>query len=111
MPNASFKRRIAHCFTQIVWTQSDTGQGMFNYATMVGTVANEGVSNAYVPYRQVGWGAASERIATAWATDPIGNFVTEFLPDVARHVNVNVVFVQHIINRVAIEEGGSGVAP
>jgi hypothetical protein len=64
-----------------------------------------------VPDRQVGWGAASERIATAWATDPIGNFVTEFLPDVARHVNVNVVFVQHIINRVAIEEGGSGVAP
>jgi hypothetical protein len=111
MPNASIKRRIAHCFTQIVWTQSDTGSGMFNYATMVGTVANEGVSNAYVPYRQVGWGAASERIATAWATDPIGNFVTEFLPDLARHVNVNVVFVQHIINRVAVEEGGSGVAP
>jgi hypothetical protein len=112
MPNASFKRRIAHCFTQIVWTQSDTGRGMFNYATIVGTVADEGVSNAYVPYRQVGWGQASERIVTAWATDPIGNFVTEFLPDVARHINVNVVFVQRIINRVAVEEGGGvGVAP
>jgi len=30
--------------------------------------------------------------------------VTEFLPDVARHVNFNVVFIQRIINRVAIED-------
>jgi hypothetical protein len=107
MPNASFKRRLAHCVTQIVWTQSDTGRGMFNYAVIVGTVADEGVSSAYVPNRQVGWSPAAERIATAWATDPIGNLITEFLPDVARHINVNAVFVQRIINRVAVEEGGS----
>ncbi|MBT9331662.1 hypothetical protein [Paracidobacterium acidisoli] len=108
MPNASLKRRIAHCFTQVVWTQSDTGRGMFNYATIFGTVADEGVSNMYVPYRQVGWGPAAQRITTAWATDPIGNVITEFLPDVARHININVVFVQRIINRVAVEEGGTG---
>lgn len=106
MPNASLKRRIAHCLYQPFWTDSDTGQGMPNYSTLVGTVADEAVDITYVPYQQVGWGPSAERIASSWATAPIGNFVTEFVPDVARHVNINVVFVQRIIDRVALEEGG-----
>jgi hypothetical protein len=105
MPNASLKRRIAHCIYQVVWTQGDDGKGMFNYATVVGGVLEEGVSDAYVPYRETGWAAASARYGTALATDPIGNFITEFLPDLARHVNVRAVFVQRIINQVAREEG------
>jgi hypothetical protein len=39
------------------------------------------------------------------ATDPIGNLITEFVPDLARHVNVHVVFVQRVIDQVAREEG------
>jgi hypothetical protein len=111
MPNASLKRRVAHCFYQIVWTQRDTGEPMFNYATVAGTIAEEGVAVAYVPYEQVGWGAAAERISTDFATDPVGNLITEFLPDVARRFNVHIVFVQQIINRVALEEGGGGTPP
>jgi hypothetical protein len=42
------------------------------------------------------------------ATDPIGNAITEFVPDLARHVNVQVVLVQRVINRIAIIEGGPG---
>ena len=53
------------------------------------------------------FGASTARIATSLATDPIGNAITEFVPDLARHVNVQVVIVQRIINRVAIAEGGS----
>lgn len=105
MPNASLTRRIAHCLYQPFWTDSDTGKGMLNYSTLVGSVADEAVDISYVPYQQLGWGPSAERIATGWATDPIGNFVTEFVPDVARHINLNVVFVQRLINRVAIEEG------
>lgn len=106
MPNASLKRRIAHCVYQPIWTDSDTGQGMFNYATVVGDVADELVGVAYVPYQKVGVGPAATRIAVNLATTPLGNIVTEFLPDVARHVNFNVVFVQRVINRVAAEETG-----
>jgi hypothetical protein len=105
MPNASLVRRIAHCLYQPFWTDSDTGEGMVNYSTVVGSIADEAVDIAYVPYQQLGWGPSAERIATGWATDPIGNFVTEFVPDVARHINLNIVFVQRIVNRVAIEEG------
>jgi hypothetical protein len=103
-PNASYKRRIAHCIYQVVWTQGDDGKGMFNYANVVGGIFEEAISDAYVPYRDTSWGAASARYGTALVTDPIGNFITEFVPDLARHVNFHVVFVQRIINRVAIEE-------
>jgi hypothetical protein len=104
MPNASYKRRIAHCIYQVVWTQGDDGKGMFNYANVVGGVFEEAISDAYVPYRDTGWGAASARYGTALATDPIGNFITEFVPDLARHFNFHVLFVQRVINRVAIQE-------
>ncbi len=41
-----------------------------------------------------------------WASAPVGNYVTEFFPDVARRINLKVVFLQRIVNRVAIENGG-----
>jgi len=106
MPNVSYVRRIAHCIYQPVWTQGDDGKGMFNYAIVVGGMFEEAIGDAYVPYRETGWGAASARYGIALATDPIGNFITEFVPDLARHVNIHVVFVQRVINQVAREEGG-----
>lgn len=106
MPNASVQRRIAHCVYQVFWTDSDTGKGMVNYSTLFGAVADEAVGTAYVPYPQTGWGPSAARISLNWATAPLGNFITEFVPDVARHINLNVVFVQRIVNRVALEEGG-----
>lgn len=107
MPNASMTRRILHCAYQPFWTTSDTGKGMINYSTFVGSMITEAVDVSYVPYQKVGWGPGAERIASGWASDPIGNFVTEFMPDLARHVNFKVVFIQRIVDRVALEDGGS----
>jgi len=106
MPNASYKRRIAHCIYQVVWTQGDNGRGMFNYANVIGGAMEEGISDAYVPYSDTGWSAAASRYGFSLATDPIGNFITEFVPDVSRHVNIHIVFVQRLINQVARQEGG-----
>jgi hypothetical protein len=39
------------------------------------------------------------------ATAPIDNFVTEFLPDVARRVHVRVVLIQRMIIQVAKTAG------
>jgi hypothetical protein len=39
--------------------------------------------------------------STGLASAPIENFVTEFLPDVARHIHLRVVLFQQIINQVA----------
>jgi hypothetical protein len=106
-PNASLGRRIWHCAYQPFWTVSDTGKGMPNYATLIGSAVDEAVDVSYVPYQEMGWGPGAERVAVGWLSAPIGNFVTEFVPDVASHINLKVVFLQRIVDRVALEDGGS----
>jgi hypothetical protein len=107
MPNLSIRRRILHVLDEVVIAQSDQGVPMFNYATVVGTICTNSLGNVYVPGRKHSFGASTARIATSLATDPIGNAITEFVPDLARHVNFQVVIVQRVINRVAIAEGGA----
>lgn len=106
MPNASIPRRIGHAITQVVWTQGDDGKGMFNYGDVVGAAIQDGVNNLYVPGRETNLSASASRYAIGLATAPIDNFVSEFLPDVARHIHVQVVVIQRIINHVAQADGG-----
>jgi hypothetical protein len=105
MPNRPFRTRLLHVIDAVVIGQSDNGLPMPNYATVVGTICTSAVGNLYVPGRRNSFGASTARIATSLATDPIGNAITEFVPDLARRVNVQVVIVQRLINRVAIAEG------
>ncbi|HEY2861263.1 MAG TPA: hypothetical protein VGJ21_22835 [Terracidiphilus sp.] len=101
MLGRSVPRRAFHAVAQIFWTQSDTGEGMLNYANLVGFAIDDEISNLYVPGRQTDAQATGERYAIGLATAPIGNFVTEFLPDVASHLHVQIVVLQRIINQVA----------
>jgi hypothetical protein len=100
MPNASYARRALHAVTAVVWAQSDYGLGMPNYSGLITTVVGDGLGNLYVPGRQKSWGSAAARDLTNIATAPIGNFITEFVPDVARRVNVKIVLIQQIVNQV-----------
>jgi hypothetical protein len=106
MPKASYRRRIFHAIDQIVWTQGDNGKGMLNYANLVGFGIDDEISNLYVPGRQTNGRATAERYGIALATAPIDNFITEFLPDVARHVHVQVVIIQRVIDEVATKDSG-----
>ena len=106
MPNATIQRRISHAIYQVVWTQGDNGEGMVNYAALGGYAIGDEISNLYVPGRDTNLPSSAERYATGLATAPIDNFITEFLPDVARHIHVRVVLIQRIINQVARTEGG-----
>lgn len=101
MPSASIKRRIAHCMYQVLWTQGDDGKGMVNYADVVGFAIDDEIANLYVPGRATRLTASAERYATGLATAPVDNFITEFLPDVARKIHVRVVLIQRIIDQVA----------
>jgi hypothetical protein len=105
MPNLSVRKRILHVLDEVVIAQSDQGTPMFNYATVFGTIGTNALGNLYVPGRNHSFGASIARISTSLATDPIGNAITEFVPDLARRVNFQVVIVQRLINRVAIAEG------
>jgi hypothetical protein len=97
----SVAHRIRHATLQIFWTQSDSGKGMLNYANLAGFPIEDEIANLYVPGRQTDAAATAQRYGIAMATAPIGNFINEFLPDVASHIHVQVVIIQRIINQVA----------
>ena len=101
MPTASTKRRIAHTVIQVAWTQGDNGRGMINYADLAGFAIDDALGNLYVPGQQTRLSASTERYAIGLATAPVDNFVTEFMPDVARHFHIQVVIIQRVINQVA----------
>jgi hypothetical protein len=108
MPNATIRRRIGHAILQVVWTQGDNGEGMINYANLVGYAIDDEISNLYVPGRHTNLPSSSARYGIGIATSPIDNFITEFLPDVARHIHVQVVIVQRVIDQVAKTDDGGG---
>ena len=84
MPEDSFPRRVGHAIIQTVWTQGDNGKGMVNYGGLVGSAIVVESSDLYVPGEQTNLPATAERYAIGVGTAPVNNFVTEFLPDVAR---------------------------
>lgn len=101
LPKASIKRRVLHAAIQVLWTQSDNGKGMINYANLAGFAIDDAIGDLYVPGQQTRLSAGASRYGIALATAPIDNYVSEFLPDLARHIHVQVVIIQRIINQVA----------
>ena len=80
---------------------------MLNYANLVGFGIDDEIANLYVPGRETNARASADRYGIALLTAPIGNYVTEFLPDVAKHIHVQIVIVQRIINQIA-EKNSNG---
>ena len=74
---------------------------MINYADLGGFAIDDAIGNLYVPGQQTRFSASAARYAIGLATAPIDNFVTQFLPNLARHVHIQVVIIQRVINRVA----------
>ncbi len=89
----------------MAWTQGDNGRGMLNYADLVGFAIDDEISNLYVPGRETNLPASAARYATGLALAPTDNFITEFLPDVARRIHFRVVFIQRIVDQVAQTDG------
>ncbi len=105
MPGASIPRRIEHVVLQPVWTKSDKGDPMPNYAMLIGIPAAVTLSNVYVPGRKQGVWPTAQSSAIAIASAPLDNLVTEFLPDVAKRVSIHIVLIQSIVNHIALTEG------
>ena len=106
VPQAKYPRRVLHAITQVAWTQGDNGKGMLNYGNLAGFAIDDEIGNLYVPGRETNGAATAQRYAIGLATAPIDNFITEFLPDVAKHIHVQVVVVQRIINQIASKDSG-----
>ena len=101
LPHATPVRRVFHALRRTVVAQSDNGRLIPNYENFITYPASSELSNLYVPGVHGNGPSTVARILTGLATDPVGNLITEFLPDFARHVHINVVFVQQIMNQIA----------
>jgi hypothetical protein len=101
MPNAGIPRRVLHTIIQPMWTQSDKGTGMPNYAFIVGSLVENEIANLYVPGRETNGSATASRYFEGYYLAPIDNLITEFLPDVARKIHVRIFLVQHYIDRAS----------
>jgi hypothetical protein len=101
MPHAPIPRRILNAIVQVGWTRSDSGKGIPNYSSFIGAPIDAAIANLYVPGLETDLPTTAARVVTGYALAPTDNFVTEFLPDVARRIHVEIVFVQQIINQVS----------
>jgi hypothetical protein len=108
LPGRPFARRLEHAIVHTYVTQHDNGSLMPNYSVLLGYPIGNEVANLYVPGLQTNGSATAERIAVGIATDPVGALIAEFLPDVAKHIHIHVIFMQQILNQVAT---GSSAAP
>ena len=101
MPHASLPRRTLHAISATVIAQNDDGASMPNYANLLTDPICAELSNLYVPGVNGNGPSTVSRIMIGYATDPADNLITEFLPDVARHIHVRVIFVQRILNQIS----------
>lgn len=105
MPKASIPRRAVNVLTEPVWTLSDKGDHMLNYGNLIGIPCAITLANVYAPGRKQGVWPTAESSAIAIASSPIDNFISEFLPDVAKHVSIHIVLIQRIVNHIALTGG------
>ena len=101
LPSGTPLRRLGHAIAHTVVSQHDDGTPMVNFENLIVYPASAEISNLYVPGVHGNGPSTVERIVTGLATEPIGNIITEFLPEFAKHVHVRVIFVQQIINQIA----------
>jgi hypothetical protein len=104
IPEASIPRRALHAIAGTIIAQSDEGRRMPNYANLLTIPICTEISNLYVPGVNGNGPSTVARIMTGYATDPADNLITEFLPDLAKHIHVRVIFVQSILNQVSNEQ-------
>lgn len=101
-PDMTIPHRIWHCIYQTYWQRADNRKETFNYSGLLTPAIGIAFSNLYVPDQQTHFSADAERYGVDLATAPIDNFITEFVPSIAEHIHTHVVFLERIINHVAI---------
>jgi hypothetical protein len=106
MPEARIPRRLIHAISQSYVAYADDGHRIPNYSVIFTYPINAEISNLYVPGIESNGPSTTKRILVGYALDPVNNIVNEFLPDVAKRIHIRVIFVQNILNNIAISPSG-----
>ena len=104
MPNARPWRRLAHAISHLAVAQGDNGKPIPNYSNFIAAAAGAEIANLYVPGLATNGASTAERIITGIVTEPVGNIVAEFLPDIASHIHVHVVVLQRYLNQISAQQ-------
>jgi hypothetical protein len=107
MPGRPFGRRLLHAVSHTLISQHDDGRTMPNYAILMTYPLAAEIFNLYVPGIATDGPSTGKRILIGLATNPAEDIVSEFLPDLAKRVHVRIVFVQQIMNQVALGSPGT----
>jgi hypothetical protein len=95
----NISRRVLHAVLHTYVSQHDDGSLMPNYATLLNYPIGNVLANLWIPGSQVAAAPTAKRIALGIVTDPTGTLIGEFLPDVAKHIHIHIVFVQQLLNQ------------
>jgi hypothetical protein len=99
-PGASKGRRILYALSRVVIARSDSGKPMFNFAEVAGTTASSFLEATY-NFNSDRPGAVSNRVLVSIGSDAGWNLMSEFLPDIAGHINPRFVFLRRLAERAA----------
>jgi hypothetical protein len=84
--SGSFGRRFLYSAATTIWCRRDNGAWGPNYANVLGNFISGGISNAYYPASDRGFGQTVDGALTVTAEGVIGAEFVEFWPDISRHV-------------------------
>jgi hypothetical protein len=84
--SGTFWHRVTYATSRIVITRKDNGSSGFNISEIVGNAGVVAVTTSYYPDSRSA-GEAAERYGMALGNDAISNLLTEFWPDIKRHLH------------------------
>lgn len=102
-PDARVGKRFIHALSYVLITRSDSGKPMFNFAEFLGTTSSSLVEGGLHPEWEKGPGADAGRIFISIGSDGCWNLMTEFLPDVARHLNPRLMLLRRLADKAAAQ--------
>jgi hypothetical protein len=82
----TFKRRLGHSLTEQIIAHQDHGGRMFHFSNALGALTSGGVSNAYYPEEDRGFGLTMSRAGIAMAYAEVGGLFNEFWPDIQKRL-------------------------
>jgi hypothetical protein len=79
------KRRLGSVIEQEFVTKKDSDRSkVFSYSNVLGALTAGGISNAYYPQEERGFGLTMSRTAISFGWGMVGDFVLEFWPDISK---------------------------
>ena len=86
--NLTFRQAVKYSATRLVFTRSDSGRPVVNYAGLLGPMAGEALANTYWPEQNRGVGSTFVRYASDIGWRFGGNLLRQYWPQINRKLKL-----------------------